>query len=147
VTTADPAAVRLIAVVVDSDHVLLVKNRDGGCWELPAGALQADEDILTGLRRNVGHATGLVVAVDRLTGLYTDRDAGLSLVFLTRHVVGQIQPGPRISVCQWFPLTAATQSMLPPWPAEQVLHALAGHRQPLIAHQASHAAGRLRVSR
>ena len=42
-TTADPAAVRLIAVVVDSDHVLLVKNRDGGCWELPAGALQADE--------------------------------------------------------------------------------------------------------
>jgi ADP-ribose pyrophosphatase YjhB (NUDIX family) len=147
VTTADPAAVRLIAVVVDSDHVLLVKNQDGGCWELPAGALQADEDILTGLRRNVGHATGLVVAVDRLTGLYTDRDAGLSLVFLTRHVVGQIQPGPRISVCQWFPLTAATQSMLPPWPAEQVLHALAGQRQPVIAHQASHAAGRLRVSR
>jgi hypothetical protein len=69
------------------------------------------------------------------------------LVFLTRHVVGQIHWGPGVTACQWTPLTAATQSMLPPWPAEQVLHALAGNTEPVIAHQATHAAGRLHVSR
>lgn len=145
--TAATQAVRLVAVVVDGDQVLLVKHRDRGWWELPAGELQIDADILTGLRRIVGHATGLVVAVDRLSGVYTDGETGLSLVFLTRHVVGQIHWGPGVTACQWTPLTAATQSMLPPWPAEQVLHALAGNTEPVIAHQATHAAGRLHVSR
>jgi ADP-ribose pyrophosphatase YjhB (NUDIX family) len=79
--TVATQAVRLVAVVVDGDHVLLIKHRDRGWWELPAGELQIDEDILTGLRRIVGHATGLVVAVDRLSGVYTDGETGLSLVF------------------------------------------------------------------
>jgi hypothetical protein len=69
------------------------------------------------------------------------------LVFLTRHVVGQLHWGPGVTACRWAPLTAAIQSMLPPWPAEQVLHALAGNTEPVIAHQATHAAGRPHVSR
>jgi ADP-ribose pyrophosphatase YjhB (NUDIX family) len=54
--TAATQAVRLVAVVVDGDQVLLVKHCDRRWWELPAGELQIDADILTGLRRIVGHA-------------------------------------------------------------------------------------------
>lgn len=139
----------LVAVVVDGDHVLLVKHRDRGRWELPAGTLQGGEDALTGLRRCVGHVTGLVVAVDRLTGVYTSEDSGLTLVFLARHIVGQIHLGPGFTACQWVPLGDVTRSMLPPIDGEQVQHATNGNTQPVIAHHCGNVGvrGRLQVSR
>lgn len=139
----------LVAVVVDGDHVLLVTHHDRGRWELPAGTLQGGEDALTGLRRCVGHVTGLVVAVDRLSGVYTSEESRLTLVFLARHVVGQIHLGPGFAAAQWVPLGDITHSMLPPIGAEQVQHAVNGNTQPVIAHHCGNAGarGRLQVSR
>ena len=73
--------VELVAVVIDGRHVLVVERSDSGPYELPSGPLRDGEDVLTGLRRCVGLTTGLVVAVDRLSGVYTREGSGVSLVF------------------------------------------------------------------
>jgi ADP-ribose pyrophosphatase YjhB (NUDIX family) len=78
---ATPHMVELVAVVVDGGHVLVVERRDSGRCELPSGPLRDGEDVLTGMRRCVGLASGLVVAVDRLSGVYTREGSGVSLVF------------------------------------------------------------------
>jgi len=36
------------------------------------------------------------------------------LVFLARHVVGQIQPGPGVARCRWVPVATAAQTLPPP---------------------------------
>jgi 8-oxo-dGTP diphosphatase len=140
--------VHLVAVVIDGDRILLVEHRDSDRLELPSGPLQDGEDVLTGLRRCVGHATGLVVAVDRLTGVYTREGTGISLVFRARHVVGQIRPGPGVAGCRWVPLQVAVRA-LPPTAAEQVQHATAGTRtaEVIIGHQPRDTVARLRVAR
>ena len=138
--------VELVAVVVDGHHVLVVEHRDSGRCELPSGPLRDGEDVLTGVRRCVGLTTGLVVAVDRLSGVYTREGSGVSLAFLARHVVGQIQPGPGVARCRWVPVASAPQT-LPPPAAELIQHATTGTAQAIIGHQPLDTVARLRVAR
>jgi len=87
-----------------------------------------------------------VVAVDRLSGVYTREGSGVSLVFLARHVVGQIQPGPGVARCRWVPVASAPQA-LPPPAAELIHHATTGIAQATIGHQPLDTVARLRVAR
>ena len=68
------------------------------------------------------------------------------LVFLARHVVGQIQPGPGVARCRWVPVASAPQA-LPPLAAELIQHATTGTAQATIGHQPLDTVARLRVAR
>ena len=68
------------------------------------------------------------------------------LVFLARHVVGQIQPGPGVARCRWVPVASAPQT-LPPPAAELIQHATTAAAQAIIGHQPLDTVARLRVAR
>jgi ADP-ribose pyrophosphatase YjhB (NUDIX family) len=88
----DPArhSVSVAAVVVDDDgRALLIRRRDNGHWEPPGGVLELDEDITTGLRREVAEETGLDVEPTALTGVYKNMARGIvALVFRCRATGG-----------------------------------------------------------
>ena len=67
-------------------------------------------------------------------------------MFLARHVVGQIQPGPGVARCRWVPVASAPQA-LPPPAAELIQHATTGTAQATIGHQPLDTVARLRVAR
>ncbi|MGH2601839.1 MAG: NUDIX hydrolase [Dehalococcoidia bacterium] len=69
-----PKAV-LVAVAVildDAGRVLMLRARYSGHWLLPGGAIEAGEDPVTGLLRECREELGAAVALQRLTGIYTD---------------------------------------------------------------------------
>jgi ADP-ribose pyrophosphatase YjhB (NUDIX family) len=76
-------SVSVAAAVVDHDHrVLAIRRRDNGHWEPPGGVLELDETIEDGLTREVREETGLMVEVERLTGVYKNMQRGIvALVF------------------------------------------------------------------
>ena len=70
----------------------------------------------------------------------------IELIFLARHVVGQIQPGPGVARCRWVPVASAPQTMPPP-AAELIQHATTGTARATIGHQPLDTVARLRVAR
>jgi 8-oxo-dGTP diphosphatase len=69
------------AVVIDGDHVLLIRRGQEpmkGQWSLPGGALEVGETLLDGVRREVFEETGLevepVALIDVLDRIVRDED-------------------------------------------------------------------------
>ena len=61
------------AFVRDSHGRILMERRtDNGRWGLPGGTHQPGESITQTVIREVAEETGLVVAVDRMVGIYTN---------------------------------------------------------------------------
>jgi ADP-ribose pyrophosphatase YjhB (NUDIX family) len=61
------------AVIFDRRGRLLLQQRsDGGQWGLPGGSVEIGESVSEAVRREVREETGLVVAVRRLVGVYSD---------------------------------------------------------------------------
>lgn len=61
------------AVIFDRRGRLLLQQRsDGGQWGLPGGSVEIGESLADAVRREVREETGLVVAVHRLVGVYSD---------------------------------------------------------------------------
>jgi len=61
------------AVIFDRRGRLLLQQRsDGGQWGLPGGSIEIGESVTDAVRREVREETGLVVAVRRLIGVYSD---------------------------------------------------------------------------
>ena len=66
-----------IVISDDFDHVLLIEHRKLGCWLYPGGHIEADEDPVHAVLREVSEETGM-------HGLL--RTSGWAAV--TRHVPG-----------------------------------------------------------
>jgi ADP-ribose pyrophosphatase YjhB (NUDIX family) len=78
-------------ILDDQGRALLVQRRDNGHWEAPGGILELDEDITTGLRREVREETGLEVEPERLTGVYKNMPRGIvALVFRCHPIDGTL---------------------------------------------------------
>ncbi|WP_330478293.1 NUDIX domain-containing protein [Streptomyces platensis] len=61
------------AVVRDEDgRLLLIHKTDNGLWALPGGGHDIGESIAETVVREVEEETGIAVAVDGVSGLYTD---------------------------------------------------------------------------
>ncbi len=91
------------AVVDDSGRVLAVRRRDDGQWEPPGGVLELGETIEEGVVREVYEETGLVVAPDRLTGVYKNmRHKIIALVFRCRVVSGSLTTGTETVELRWM---------------------------------------------
>jgi len=61
------------AVIFDRRGRLLLQQRsDGGQWGLPGGSVEIGESVRDAVGREVREETGLVVAVRRLVGVYSE---------------------------------------------------------------------------
>jgi 8-oxo-dGTP pyrophosphatase MutT (NUDIX family) len=61
------------AVVVNADgEVLLQRRADNGNWALPGGAMDVGETFADSVIREVREETGILVAVGRIIGIYSD---------------------------------------------------------------------------
>jgi 8-oxo-dGTP diphosphatase len=83
-------SVSVAGVIVDDQaRALLIQRRDNGHWEAPGGVLETNEDILSGLKREVREETGLEVEPELLTGVYKNMERGIvALVFRCRRTGG-----------------------------------------------------------
>lgn len=79
-------------------EVLLVRRADNGQWSLVSGILEPGEQPAAGLVREVEEETGVIAAIEALTGVWTlpevtypngDRAQYLDLCFTARHVSGE----------------------------------------------------------
>ncbi|GAA3096467.1 NUDIX hydrolase [Streptosporangium carneum] len=85
-------SVSVAGVILDEcGRALLIQRRDNGHWEAPGGILERDEDITSGLLREVREETGLKVEPVALTGVYKNMSRGIvALVFRCHAVGGQL---------------------------------------------------------
>src|SRR4051794_16378139 len=72
-----PAATAVVPSVVvavrwSGGRVLLVRRRDGGCWELPGGPIAVGESAVDAALRHTARAAGLRILVTGLLGLFAD---------------------------------------------------------------------------
>jgi ADP-ribose pyrophosphatase YjhB (NUDIX family) len=96
-------SVSVAAVIVDrQDRALLIRRRDNGHWEPPGGILELDEDIASGLRREVAEETGLQVEPSALTGVYKNMNRGIvALVFRCRQTGGESTTASETAEVRW----------------------------------------------
>ncbi|GAA2129306.1 NUDIX hydrolase [Actinomadura napierensis] len=89
-------------VVDDRGRALLIQRRDNGRWEAPGGVLEQDEDIITGLCREVQEETGLDVTPTALTGVYKNMTRGIvALVFRCKAEAGSLRESDETSAFRW----------------------------------------------
>ncbi|MFS2295549.1 MAG: NUDIX domain-containing protein [Actinomadura sp.] len=89
-------------VVDDQGRALLIQRRDNGHWEAPGGVLEQDEDIITGLRREVREETGLEVSPIALTGVYKNMPRGIvALVFRCKAEAGALRETAESIAFRW----------------------------------------------
>lgn len=89
-------------IIDDQGRVLLTQRRDNGHWEAPGGVLELDEDITTGLLREVEEETGLQVEPVALTGVYKNMARGIvALVFRCKIIGGQLTETDETRAYRW----------------------------------------------
>ncbi|MGH3876518.1 MAG: NUDIX hydrolase [Actinophytocola sp.] len=99
-------------VVDDQDRVLLIQRRDNGNWEPPGGVLELGETFEEGVKREVLEETGVLVEVDRLTGVYKNMRRGVvALVFRCSQVAGSPRETAEAASVAWVVPSAATALM------------------------------------
>lgn len=63
------------AIVPNQDgHILFQKRTEDGLWSLPAGSIEPDETPAQSIVREVKEETGLIVAVQRVLGVFGGKD-------------------------------------------------------------------------
>jgi ADP-ribose pyrophosphatase YjhB (NUDIX family) len=127
--TASPRhSVSVAAAVVRTDgRILAIRRRDNGNWEPPGGILDLDETIDEGLSREVSEETGLLVEIDRLTGVYKNMTHGIiALVFRCRVISGTPGPTAEASEAAWLTPDEVRERMSPAF-ATRLLDAIEDH--------------------
>lgn len=91
------------AVIRDDGRFLAIRRRDNGTWELPGGVLELDETPEDGVVREVREETGVLVKVDRLTGVYKNMARGIvALVFRCHPAGGREHPSSESTAVAWL---------------------------------------------
>ncbi|WP_080043553.1 NUDIX hydrolase [[Actinomadura] parvosata] len=119
-------------VVDDQGRALLIQRRDNGHWEAPGGILELDEDIISGVRREVREETGLDVEPEQLTGVYKNMKRGIvALVFRCRPFSGSLTETSESQDFRWVTAEEVRALCVPAF-AIRVLDALSGNDTPFI---------------
>ena len=93
------------ALVRDSEgRVLLVRHRLRG-WDIPGGHVEAGEDLLAALQREVAEETGFRISVGPLAGVYCSvgEPSLLILCFLAQPASGALLCSAESPEVGWFP--------------------------------------------
>jgi 8-oxo-dGTP diphosphatase len=112
ITTVDP-------VIVKEGKVLLQKRSFGkfrGCWVLPGGKVDSNEDTWNACIREAREETGLDVSIVRMVGFYDDPDRdpeknAVSIAFLCRPVRGKVRKSSEATEIKWFPIEGLPRRM------------------------------------
>jgi 8-oxo-dGTP diphosphatase len=100
------------ALIIDADRILL-SQRAGepfrGDWDVPGGFLEAGEDPLDGIRREVREETGLAVELTGPPEVNVGRygptgDFILNLYYRARIISGEARPADDVAALRWFPI-------------------------------------------
>lgn len=101
-------------VVNDEGEVLVIRRRDNGRWEPPGGVLELSETFEDGARREVLEETGVVVRVDRLTGVYKNVKRGVvALVFRCTALSEPSRVTDEAAEVRWMTLDEVHKAMAP----------------------------------
>ena len=83
-----------VAVVVTRDGKILLNRRDidpgRGKWSFPSGYVDVGETVEEAAIRETSEETGLDIRLDRLVGVYSERDLSVVLVVFAARVAGGI---------------------------------------------------------
>jgi HAD superfamily hydrolase (TIGR01450 family) len=127
-----------VAAVIfnESGQIFLVKRADNGLWGLPSGHVELAETVTEAISRELHEETGLIVAVERVVGVYSDPvtqvfsyPSGKITHFITICFLCSIQGGAlladhnEISEAAFFDigqLPAKLMTMHPQWLADAV---------------------------
>ncbi|MFI7228379.1 NUDIX hydrolase [Nonomuraea angiospora] len=136
-------SVSVAGVIVDEQgRALLVQRRDNGHWEAPGGVLELNEDIVSGLRREVREETGLEVEPELLTGVYKNMKRGIiALVFRCRTIGGSLTVTNESQAFRWVTADEVRALSVEAF-AIRVLDALSDNSKPCIReHDGVHVVG------
>jgi ADP-ribose pyrophosphatase YjhB (NUDIX family) len=101
-------------VVREDGRVLVIRRDDNGHWEAPGGVLELDESFEDGVRREVLEETGLVVEVERLTGVYKNLTHGIvALVYRCRPASGEPHVTDEAREIRWMTKEEVQSAMVP----------------------------------
>ncbi|WP_283139575.1 NUDIX hydrolase [Rhizohabitans arisaemae] len=128
-------SVSVAGVVVDDEgRALLIQRRDNGRWEAPGGVLERDEDVITGLVREVREETGLEVEPLALTGVYKNMTrAIIALVFRCKVIGGRLTETDEARSFRW--VTAdEVRSLASEAFAVRVIDAIRDDQVPAVRH-------------
>ncbi|MGC5016246.1 NUDIX hydrolase [Streptosporangium sp. DT93] len=121
-------------IIDDQGRALLTQRRDNDHWEAPGGVLERDEDITTGLLREIHEETGLHVEPITLTGVYKNMTRGIvALVFRCKVVSGQLTETDEARAFRWVTADEVQELACEAF-AIRVLDAMHQHQAPAIRH-------------
>jgi 8-oxo-dGTP diphosphatase len=127
-----------IVISDDLDHVLLIEHRKLGCWLYPGGHIDADEDPVQAVLREVAEETGITgqiitetrfshpaatvlaapftICVQDIPGdARTGPHQHIDMVYVLRPVSGQATPQlTEVAGCAWVPLAKVAELDTPP---------------------------------
>lgn len=133
-----------VAVVQDDDgRVLLIHRSDSDNWALPGGGHEIGESISRTVVRETKEETGYDIAVETLTGTYTNPqhvmayDDGevrqqFSLAFRCRLVGGEARTSSESKAVRWVTLEEIEDLPLHPSMRLRISDALAGNERPVL---------------
>lgn len=134
----------VVAIVTDDQgRVLLIHKTDNNLWALPGGGHEIGESIADTVVREVKEETGYDVAVERVTGLYTNPghvmayDDGevrqqFSIAFLARLLGGAPRTSSESKAVEWIEPARLSELPLHPSMRLRIQHALEGRQAPYI---------------
>ena len=128
-------SVSVAGVIIDDDgRALLTQRRDNGHWEAPGGILERDEDITSGLLREVLEETGIHVEPVALTGVYKNMTRGIvALVFRCKVIGGHLTETDETRAFRGSPRTRS-ESLASEAFAVRVLDAMQHDQAPAVRH-------------
>ncbi|GHH65406.1 NUDIX hydrolase [Streptosporangium violaceochromogenes] len=121
-------------IVDDQGRALLTQRRDNGRWEAPGGVLERDEDVITGLLREIHEETGLTVEPVMLTGVYKNMTRGIvALVFRCKVIGGHLTETGETRAFRWVTVDEVS-SLASEAFAIRVLDAVRSDQVPAVRH-------------
>ncbi|MER6825760.1 NUDIX domain-containing protein [Streptosporangium sp. NPDC000563] len=121
-------------IIDDQGRALLTQRRDNHHWEAPGGVLERNEDITTGLLREIHEETGLHVEPVTLTGVYKNMTRGIvALVFRCKVIGGHLTETDETRAFRWVTADEVRELASEAF-AIRVLDAMQHDQPPAIRH-------------
>mgnify|MGYP001324822756 CR=1 FL=1 len=108
-----PFIVGVKLVVRNREGQFLLVNAPDRGWEVPGGGVEADENLLEALAREIAEETGVTASVDSVCGIYTNHypPARLMIWFRGTYLAGELTPSDESPELGWFSEEDAIESI------------------------------------